>query len=837
MDLHLHRKIIAIITALFMLVCVQAPAAFALDEGGEQAEETKAPQQTEEQTEPETQGQEQTEPEKTPEENKDAEKPDNQEAKTIDVTFSILIDQEDSVMKWLPESKVTIRERATAEDLLKDVLKAIEFKCEISDQGELISITSSPEAGNYCLKKGDLGENTGWTYEVNEKKAEKPMRDFDLSDKDKVVVRYTKIDESEAAAEETEAAEEDLTAEEEVTDPEEEAKTLSQLAAGTSEKEIGDAYGNTKDKLTDLADSVNWNSESTWIVLAMARGGDLGQEQAQAYFNSVAEAAESGNAIINTNQSSDNSKAILALTAAGYDPTDVNGYNLLEPLANIAYVRAQGVNGPIWALLAFDSNGYEIPTLDMGNPDTSARFQTTRENLVATLLTSQKSDDGWAYSGTKSDVDMTCMALQALAPYYKTDMKVMVNGREVSVRDAVDKALAWLSKIQNKDGSFSSGGVVTSESASQVIVALTSLGIDPAKDARFLKNGKGALDSLMSFYTTGGGFKHIDSNYKWNPLATSQAFYALVSYYRGLDGKNSLYDMTDAGDGYKIDPSYEHQEEEEGSDGPDEEQPAKPEGKAKGLSKSGGLIKLKGDLTKNAAASVSLIQKVVERKLPKDARKYSAADIKAINDAYKAYMKLSPAEKLAIKKNKFWKPFSRITAKVGKVYHFDRESGIDMRDNNEGTLPWYIKLVIEDEQLEQEKTDKIEGLLGEEGKLFAMYDVYFKNTLTGKKWHPERIIEMKMPIPEELTGDAVAVHITDKDKIEFINGEAADGSLKIKAADFSPYGIAGMHGSLSQLMTPQEEQESILPWILVGIAAIAALLLIFIIRRKKTDEE
>ncbi|MDO4869101.1 MAG: DUF4430 domain-containing protein [Bacillota bacterium] len=846
MDLHVHRKIIAIITAMFMLVTLQVPAAFALEEDAPVAEETKQTEQTEatqppaEETE-QTQQTEAAQPQSDESTQSDSDKQD--EAKTIDVKFSIVIDQQPAPLEWIPECKLSVKEKTTVETLLKDTLKEVEFTCSISEDGRLISITSSPAGGNYCLKNGDLGEHKGWTYRINDQKSDKLMRDQELKDGDKVVIKYTELSAEELAAGEP-AEETAENTEEQTEEPAEEASmselAMAQLGAGSTPKEIADAYGNTKDKMTDLADSVNWAADSTWIVLALARGGSLTEEQAQAYLNSVAaETENSGSAMINKNQSSDNAKAIMALTAAGIDPTDVNGYNLLEPLANIAYVRAQGVNGPIWALLAFDSKGYEIPALDVGDPDTAAKFQTTRENLVSTLLNSRKSDGGWAYSGSSSDVDMTCMAIQALAPYYKKDMKVTIGGKEVSVKAAVDSALAWLSKQQHKDGSFSSVGVVTSESASQVIVALTSLGIDPAKDPRFLKNGKGAIDSLMSFYVKGGGFKHVDSNYKWNALASSQAFYALVSYYRSKDGKNSLYDMTDSGDGYKIDPSYDPQEEGGTDPEQDPEDVPKPEGKAKGLTKSGGLIKLKGDLTKKASASVDLIQKVVQRNLPKDAKKYTKDDIKAIGDAYKEYNKLTPAEKLAVRKNKFWKPYSKIIAKLGKVYHLDEKSGIDMRSNDDSALPWYIKLIINEKQMDQEETEKIEGLLGESSSLFTMYDVHFENSLTGKEWHPKKIVKVGLPIPEEVSGEAIAVHITDENKIEFINGEAEEGMLLIRAADFSAYGIASMTGSISDLMKTQQDEEpvSILPWILGGAGALAALLILLIARRKMTDEE
>ena len=495
------------------------------------------------------------------------------------------------------------------------------------------------------------------------------------------------------------------------------------------------------------------------------------------------------------------------------------------------------------------------------------------------LLGAQHKDGGWSYSGTASDVDMTSMVLQALAPYYKSNYEITEpDGSTLSVKDAVDKALSWLSSVQHDDGSFSSVGFVTSESSSQVIVALTSLGIDPAKDERFIKNGKGAIDSLLSFYVKGGGFKHVYSNDKYNGLASMQGYYALVSYFRTNGGANSLYQMDDVADGFVIHVDYEKEDADKpekpdnpaddtkddssgGKDNSDKNKdnkqdstPAKAAGATKSLTKSAGLIKLSGKMTKEAKASISLIEAVVKRDLPKNAAKYSKEDIKAIENAYKEYMKLTPAEQLAVEKDKNWKPFCEITSKLGKVYHFDRMSGIDLSSNPEESLPWYVRLVVKETETEPQQAEKIAELLGEGGSLCQLYDIHFENSLDGKEWHPERIVTVRIPVPESLSGDPIAVHITDKGKIEFIKGTLLDGEeagktsgtsgghqmLEIQAADFSPYGIAEMNGSIQELMRVQEKEEKgFLPWICIGGAAILALAGLAIARRKMTtgDEQ
>ena len=103
--------------------------------------------------------------------------------------------------------------------------------------------------------------------------------------------------------------------------------------------------------------------------------------------------------------------------------------------------------------------------------------------------------------------------------------------------------------MQDADGGFSTSYgdgnmVATSESISQVVTALSALGIDPDTDARFVKDGGSAIDALLRYFVTGGGFKHIQSG-EIDGMATEQAYYALTAYYRFLTRQTSLYDMTD----------------------------------------------------------------------------------------------------------------------------------------------------------------------------------------------------------------------------------------------------------------------------------------------------
>ena len=267
-----------------------------------------------------------------------------------------------------------------------------------------------------------------------------------------------------------------------------------------------------------------------WAVIGLSRAGLLSDETAQSYEQTVEDyVKQAGSVRLHHAKSTENSRTILGLTAAGYNAANVAGVDLTAGLTDMAYLRAQGTNGPIWALIALDCHGYDIPQCADGEE------QTTREGLVAEILSYQCSDGGWALMGDESDVDMTAMALTSLAPYQE----------ETDIKAAVDAPLTYLSDAQQADGGFMSWGAANSESCAQVIVALTALGIDPAADSRFVKNGASPLDGLCAFACEGGGFRHSDEQMESDGMATEQGFYALVAYDRFRQGQTRLFDMTD----------------------------------------------------------------------------------------------------------------------------------------------------------------------------------------------------------------------------------------------------------------------------------------------------
>ena len=277
-----------------------------------------------------------------------------------------------------------------------------------------------------------------------------------------------------------------------------------------------------------------------WTVLDLARGGyyALDSQYFKDYYSRIVETVNQKAASVNLDgalhkvKSTENSRLIMALSAIGKDAASVGNWDLIKPYSTrgMKWITKQGINGPIFALIALDTHNY--PTTDA----------TIRQQCVDYILGKELSGGGWALSGTEADPDITAMALQALVNYKD----------QPEVAAAAERAFAKLSAIQKDNGGYASWGSVNSESIAQVIVATTAWGIDPDTDSRFVKNGKSAVDALLTFYVEEGrGFAHVLENSpgyvggEVNGMATDQACYALVAYNRFQNGKTALYDMSD----------------------------------------------------------------------------------------------------------------------------------------------------------------------------------------------------------------------------------------------------------------------------------------------------
>lgn len=329
------------------------------------------------------------------------------------------------------------------------------------------------------------------------------------------------------------------------------ALTFTLVIGGTgsafcaTQSKIETVYEDTADYLyKTVTDPICGSIGGEWVLYGLSMADYPMSDAYIAKYTSAVEAAvkegyrgQSG--ILHDRKYTEYSRIVVTYGQLGLDPTDVAGSNLLEFLADFDAVIWQGMNGPIWALQALDSGNFDIPKVKgqfshfAGRTEEKITNVTTRQKLVDYILDGQLADGGWALSGTVSDPDMTGMAMAALAPYQN----------QKKVKTAINEAVAWLSKAQHANGTYSTWGVETSESCAQVIRGLIRCGVNPNTDSRFKKNGNSVVDGLMLFYDDEVcGFRHVNQasgGYEpiVNQMATEQGFYALAEFKTRVPNK------------------------------------------------------------------------------------------------------------------------------------------------------------------------------------------------------------------------------------------------------------------------------------------------------------
>lgn len=259
-----------------------------------------------------------------------------------------------------------------------------------------------------------------------------------------------------------------------------------------------------------------------WSVINAARSGVLvPQSWFDEYYANLSAALKEADGVLSATKNTEYSRTIIALSAIGKDPASVAGYNLFSHYMTMDEVTKQGLPGAIFALIALDCKDYSLPE----------GSEVTRQALVDYILENEYEDGGWAIIGDSADVDVTVQALQALAPHMD-DEKVA----------AAEHAVNLLSERQNDDGGFYAWQGINSQTTAQVIIALTSLGIDPRTDERFIKSGGWTGSFLMKYYLGDGTFCHTLGNGA-DAMATDQCLQALISLELSDNGGGAFYNF------------------------------------------------------------------------------------------------------------------------------------------------------------------------------------------------------------------------------------------------------------------------------------------------------
>lgn len=247
------------------------------------------------------------------------------------------------------------------------------------------------------------------------------------------------------------------------------------------------------------------DTHAGWYALALAQSG--------AYDFSAYRAALTSFLAQNTTlPAASREKYALLLLATG-DGSDTENTFVLEAVTEA--VGTQGIMSRIFGLHLLN-NGCQ------GELDATWAAQE--------LLLLSQPNGGWSLGGQGADVDVTAMALQALAPFY---------GNDSQTDEIIDQAIQFLSSVQKENGGFASYGIENCESCAQVLIALCALDIH-TNDARFVKSGQTVVDALLSYRCEDGSFSHTADG-DTSTMATEQAFLALTAAERADRGQGSLF--------------------------------------------------------------------------------------------------------------------------------------------------------------------------------------------------------------------------------------------------------------------------------------------------------
>jgi hypothetical protein len=271
----------------------------------------------------------------------------------------------------------------------------------------------------------------------------------------------------------------------------------------------------SKEKLQKSVDMVSQyvakNQVGEWEAIALRQAGKTIPKE---YLQTITKLIQDKNGKFS--KITDYERYTLGVLAAGGDPTNIAGHNLVEAIYN-GEITKQGLNGVFYSLIALDSGEFEVPE----------HAKWTREKLINYLLERQNEDFGWSWDGiSKSDIDTTAMVLTALSPYKEQE----------EVKKAINVAVEYLSS------QYLAGKIDNSSTAAQAVIGLSAIGIDANDESLFTKNEMSLIAYLLTFQNNDGGFDWQGGNVS-DVFSTGQGIQGIVAYQLFLNNKGSLYQL------------------------------------------------------------------------------------------------------------------------------------------------------------------------------------------------------------------------------------------------------------------------------------------------------
>ena len=269
----------------------------------------------------------------------------------------------------------------------------------------------------------------------------------------------------------------------------------------------------TADKETTCQFGAEWVMLGRLRALDGAQGWKTKDADIQTYVATVMTAIQSGKLSRETVPTTIE-RVILTLTALGLDATDFCGQDLTAWLYENQNWNNYVSSDLIWGLIALDSGKY-----------TAADGY--REALIQHLTEYQKQDTGaffYSYGYNADDVDMTAMAMIALAPYKDS------NATAKKMYDA-----GWKYIESNRDDQGNYGGKSYDPCCTNAYVVI----------AKCAAGQTGMEDTVSWMLKNCLGEKGFNLNGEYNGMSTYQGMMAMAAYQRAKASKADLFDMSD----------------------------------------------------------------------------------------------------------------------------------------------------------------------------------------------------------------------------------------------------------------------------------------------------
>lgn len=274
----------------------------------------------------------------------------------------------------------------------------------------------------------------------------------------------------------------------------------------------------TADKAATCQFGAEWVMLGRIRALDGAQGWTTKEADIQTYVASVEQAMQKGKLSRETVPTTIE-RVILTLNALGLDAANFCGQDLTAWLYENQNWNNYRSNDLMWGLIALNSGKYTATAVD-----------DYKKALIRQLTNYQNQENGaffYSQSYQADDVDMTAMAMIALAPYKDSD---------ATAKKMYDAGWKFIESKRDDKGNY--GG----EGSNSYDPCCTNAYVVIAKCAA----GETGMENTVSWMLKNClGEKGFNLNGEYNGMSTYQGMMAMAAYQRAKAGKAGLFNMSD----------------------------------------------------------------------------------------------------------------------------------------------------------------------------------------------------------------------------------------------------------------------------------------------------